>query len=37
MAKYRGEMRKAYYDPARYATYLEQMGVTYPDVPKAAP
>ena len=37
MAKYRGEMRKAYYDPARYATYLEQLGITYPVVPKAAP
>jgi aminobenzoyl-glutamate utilization protein B len=37
MAKYRGEMRKHYYDPARYATYLEQLGITYPAVPAARP
>jgi aminobenzoyl-glutamate utilization protein B len=37
MAKYRAEMRKHYYDPARYATYLEQLGITYPVVPRAAP
>ena len=37
MAKYRAEMRKRYYDPARYATYLEQLGITYPTVPGATP
>ena len=37
MAKYRADMRKQYYDPARYATYLEQLGITYPAVPAAAP
>ena len=37
MAKYRSEMRKAYYDPARYATYLEQLGIMYPDVTRGTP
>jgi aminobenzoyl-glutamate utilization protein B len=30
MARYREEMRKYYYDPGRYSTYLEQLGVRYP-------
>jgi len=30
MERYRPEMRKYYFDPARYKTYLEQLGVTYP-------
>ena len=30
MEKYRPEMRKYYYDPARYPTYLEQLGIKYP-------
>jgi aminobenzoyl-glutamate utilization protein B len=30
MEKYRPEMRKYYYDPARYPTYLEQLGIQYP-------
>ena len=30
MEKYRPEMRKYYYDPARYSTYLEQLGIKYP-------
>ncbi len=34
MAKYRPEMRKYYYDPKKYATYLEQLGITYPTVRK---
>ncbi len=34
MAKYRPEMRKFYYDPSRFKTYLEQLGVTYPTVRK---
>jgi aminobenzoyl-glutamate utilization protein B len=33
MARYREEMRKYYYDPAKFGTYLEQLGVTYPAVP----
>ncbi|HJR58257.1 MAG TPA: amidohydrolase [Vicinamibacterales bacterium] len=34
MEKYRPEMRKYYYDPTRYKTYLEQLGITYPTVKK---
>jgi aminobenzoyl-glutamate utilization protein B len=34
MDRYRPEMRKYYYDPARYKTYLEQLGITYPTVKK---
>jgi len=36
MARYRDRMRQFYYDPSRYATYLEQLGITYPTV-KPAP
>ena len=32
MAKYREEMKKYYYDPTKYKTYLEQLGITYPTV-----
>jgi aminobenzoyl-glutamate utilization protein B len=32
MEKYRPELRKFYYDPSRYKTYLEQLGITYPTV-----
>jgi len=32
MDKFRPEMRKFYYDPSRYKTYLEQLGITYPTV-----
>jgi aminobenzoyl-glutamate utilization protein B len=34
MDKYRPEMRKYYYDPAKYKTYLEQLGIQYPTVKK---
>ena len=34
MDRYRPEMRKYYYDPARYKTYLEQLGIAYPTVKK---
>jgi aminobenzoyl-glutamate utilization protein B len=34
MAKYREQMRKYYYDPSKYKTYLEQLGITYPTVKK---
>ena len=30
--RYRPEMKKYYYDPSRYSTYLEQLGITYPTV-----
>jgi aminobenzoyl-glutamate utilization protein B len=32
MAKYRPEMRKYYYDPSRYKSYLDQLGIKYPVV-----
>ena len=35
MAKYRPEMRKYYYDSAKYKTYLDQLGVQYPTVRQA--
>ncbi len=30
--KYRPEMKKYYYDPSKYSTYLEQLGIKYPTV-----
>lgn len=32
MARYRPEMKKFYYDPSRYSTYLEQLGIQYPTI-----
>lgn len=32
MQRYRPEMRKHYYDPSRYRSYLEQLGIQYPTV-----
>jgi aminobenzoyl-glutamate utilization protein B len=34
MEKFRPEMKKYYYDPAKYKTYLEQLGIQYPTVKK---
>ncbi len=34
MEKYRPLMQKFYYDPKKYNTYLEQLGITYPTVKK---
>jgi aminobenzoyl-glutamate utilization protein B len=34
MARYRDQMRKFYYDPTKYKTYLEQLGITYPTIKK---
>lgn len=34
MTKYREQMRKFYYDPTKYGTYLEQLGITYPTLKK---
>jgi aminobenzoyl-glutamate utilization protein B len=34
MERYRPEMRKYYFDPSRYKTYLEQLGIAYPTVRK---
>ncbi|MDT9599491.1 amidohydrolase [Sphingosinicella rhizophila] len=30
MARFRPQMREFYYDPSRYATYLEQLGIKFP-------
>jgi aminobenzoyl-glutamate utilization protein B len=30
MVRFRPAMRQFYYDPARYVTYLDQLGVQYP-------
>jgi len=32
MAKYKPELQKHYYDPAKYKSYLEQLGIKYPTV-----
>ena len=32
MEQYRPEMKKLYYDPAKYDNYLEQLGIKYPTV-----
>jgi len=32
MARYKPELRKYYYDPTKYKTYLEQLGISYPTV-----
>ena len=32
MSEYRPEMKKFYYDPTKYGTYLEQLGIKYPTI-----
>jgi aminobenzoyl-glutamate utilization protein B len=32
MAKYRPELKKYYYDPTKYKTYLDQLGIKYPTI-----
>jgi aminobenzoyl-glutamate utilization protein B len=32
LARYRPEMQKYYYDPTKYKTYLDQLGIKYPTV-----
>jgi aminobenzoyl-glutamate utilization protein B len=34
MEQYRPKMKAFYYDPSKYDTYLEQLGITYPTVRK---
>ena len=36
MEKFLPQLKKYYYDPAKYKSYLEQLGITYPTV-KAQP
>jgi aminobenzoyl-glutamate utilization protein B len=35
MEKYREQMKKFYYDPSKYKTYLEQLGISYPTLEKS--
>jgi aminobenzoyl-glutamate utilization protein B len=37
MEQFRPQLEKFYYDPAKYKTYLEQLGITYPTVRTSAP
>ena len=30
MAEFKPKLEKFYYDPSKYKTYLEQLGITYP-------
>ncbi len=32
MNRYREEMKKFYFDPEKYDTYMEQLGIAYPTV-----
>ena len=32
MDRYRGRLKKLYYDPEQYDTYLEQLGIDYPQL-----
>lgn len=34
MDEYRPRMKSMYYDPSKYKTYLEQLGIQYPTVRK---
>ena len=34
LEKYREQMRKFYYDPTKFGSYLEQLGITYPTLRK---
>ena len=36
LEKYRPQMRRFYYDPTRFGTYLEQLGIQYPTLRKSA-
>jgi len=37
LAKYREQMRKYYYDPTKFKTYLDQLGIKYPTVRTTPP
>ncbi|WP_373476110.1 hypothetical protein [Sphingorhabdus sp.] len=36
MARYKPELSKYYYDPVRYPTYLDQLGIQFPMLEKPA-
>jgi len=35
MARYKSELRKYYYDPSKYDTYLDQLGIKFPTLTKS--
>ena len=37
MLKYRDEMKKFYYDPTKFGTYMEQLGIKYPTIKGIVP
>jgi aminobenzoyl-glutamate utilization protein B len=37
MEKHRPQMQRYYYDPSKYSTYLEQLGIKYPTIRAAEP
>ena len=37
MDEFRGRLETLYYDPTRFRTYLEQLGIDYPQLEKPAP
>ena len=37
LERFRPELRKFYYDPTRYKTYLEQLGISYPTITPVKP
>jgi len=37
LSKYREQMKKYYYDPSKYPTYLDQLGIKYPTVRTTPP
>ncbi|MEX2285383.1 MAG: M20/M25/M40 family metallo-hydrolase [Gemmatimonadota bacterium] len=37
MARYKPELQKHYYDPSKFKTYLDQLGITYPTVKPCPP
>ena len=37
MEQYRPRMKAFYYDPSKYDTYLEQLGIKYPTVRESPP
>ena len=36
MGRYKEELKKYYYDPSKYATYLDQLGIKFPTLEKPA-
>jgi aminobenzoyl-glutamate utilization protein B len=36
MARYKDELKKYYYDPSKFSTYLEQLGIPFPTLEKPA-